>query len=273
MLKELTAQQVIERIKHQFGNAWQDSPADIFNAGSPDTVVTGIATSYTPSIEVLKKAVEAGKNLVITQQPAYYLETAEYLKDDPAFIYKKNFIDQNKLVIWRFFDNWNARPVDGQLLGLAKALGWDKYHIHTGGGETYAKENKYFNLPESTLKDKVTEFKRKLNIPGIRVIGDPATRIRKAALSHGMFKLSELQEFLKEPDVDLIVIAEAIEWESCEYFRDILTWKGKNKAMVLIGREASEDPGYGEVALWLKKFIPEVDIKWIPANEPFWVPA
>ncbi len=273
MSKQITVQQIIDRIKHQFGDTWQHSPADVFNAGNPDIIVTGIVTSFTSSIEVLKKAVAAGKNLLITQQPAYYMETEEYLEGDPAFTYKKDFIEQNKLVIWRFYDNWNSRPVDGQLLGLAKALGWDKYHIHNGESEAYAKHNKYFNLPESTLKDQVIKFKNKLNIPGLRVIGDPATRIKKAALSHGMFQLTELQEFLKDPDVDLIVIAEAIEWESCEYFRDILTWKGKNKAMILIGREASEDPGYGEVAAWLKTFISEVPIEWIPANEPFWVPA
>jgi putative NIF3 family GTP cyclohydrolase 1 type 2 len=272
MAKEITAQQVADRIKEKSIATWKDSTADVFNSGSADTIVTGIVTSFTPSAEVLKKAVAAGKNLIITQQPAFYLETEDYLKNDPAFLYKKNFIDKNKLVIWRYADNWNAREADGQLLGLAKALGWNKYHIHKAGGEPYAKENKYFNLPETSLKEKVTEIKNRLKIPAIRVIGDPATRIKKAALSHGMFKLSELQEFLREPGVDLIVIAEAIEWESCEYFRDILTWKGKNKGMILIGREASEDPGYAEVASWLKTFITEVPVQWIAANEPFWVP-
>ncbi len=272
IMAAITAQQIIDRIKQQT-RAWLDSTADIFCAGDPNTVVTGIATSFTPSIEVLKKAVSAGKNLVITQQPAYFLETEEYLKDDPAFIYKKNFIDKNKLVVWRFYDNWNARETDGQLLGLTKALGWDKYHILTATGQPpYVKGNKYFLLPGGTLKTKVIEIKHKLNIPAIRVIGDPATKIKKAVLSHGMFKITALQEFLKEPDIDLIVIAEAIEWESCEYFRDILTWKGKNKAMILLGREASEDPGYSEVALWLQTFIHDVPVSWVPANEPFWVP-
>lgn len=273
MFKEITAQQVIDRIKKQLAETWKDSQTDVFNAGSPDTVVTGIATSFTPSIEVLKKAVAAGKNLIITQQPAYYLETEDYLKNDPAFLYKKDYIDQHKLVLWRFYDNWNNRLVNGQLQGLAKALGWDKYHIKPPAGQAYAKENKYFKLPPSTLRDTVINFKKQLNIPALRVIGDPNTRITKAALSNGMFKLTELQEFLRDDEVNLIVIAEAIEWEACEYFRDILTWKGHNKAMILIGREASEDPGYGEAAAWLKTFIPEVPVSWIPANEPFWIPA
>ncbi|MBC7400402.1 MAG: Nif3-like dinuclear metal center hexameric protein [Mucilaginibacter sp.] len=268
MLKQITAQQVIDRIKAKCGTTWKDTTTDVFNTGSPDAVVTGIATSFTPSIEVLKKAVAAGKNMIITQQPAYYLETAAYLKNDQAYLYKSDYIAKNNLILWRFFDNWNNLPIDGQLKGLAKALGWDKYHP-----AGYAKENKYFKLPPATLHDMVIDFKKKLNIPAIRVIGDPNTKITKAALSHGMFKLAELQEFLRDPEVNLIVIAEAIEWEACEYFRDILTWKGHNKAMILIGREASEDPGYGEVAAWLKPIITEVPVTWIPANEPFWIPA
>ncbi|MGQ8336949.1 Nif3-like dinuclear metal center hexameric protein [Sunxiuqinia sp. A32] len=274
MSKQITAKQVISRMQNQLADTWQGSPEDVFNAGDPNTFVTGIATSFTPSIEVLEKAIADGKNLIITQQPAYYLETEDYLKDDPAYIYKKNLIEANGLVLYRFYDNWNSMEVDGQLLGLAKALDWDQYHIYDSidGGEEYNRKNKYFMLPETALRDKVIEIKEKLNIQGIRVEGDPGTKIRKAALSHGMFKISELQEFLSDPEVDLIVIAEAIEWESCEYFRDFLSWKGNDKAMILIGRDASEDPGYGEVASWLKSFIPEVSIDWIPAKEPFWVP-
>ena len=272
MSEVITAQQVIDRIRIQLSSSWRDSAVDVIHAGNPETVVSGIATSYTPSIEVLKKAVDAGNNLIITQQPAYYQETEIYLKNDQAYLYKKDFIEKNKLVLWRFYDNWNNRDVDGQVVGLAKALGWDQYHIANSGEQSYHKKNKYFMLPESSLAETVIAIKEKLKIKGIRVCGDPKTKIKKAALSHGMFTLAELQEFLREPNVDLIVIAEAIEWESPEYFRDYLTWKGNNKALILIGREASEDPGYGEVALWLKSFITEVPVNWTPANEPFWIP-
>ena len=44
----------------------------------------------------------------------------------------------------------------------------------------------------------------------------------------------------------------------------------KVKGLVLLGHEASEEPGCGEVAAWLKGFVPEVPVEWIPAGEPFW---
>jgi putative NIF3 family GTP cyclohydrolase 1 type 2 len=287
-MSPITAQQVVERIRRQLVSTWINSALDVFDIGSPDTIVTGITTSFTPSIDVLRRSVAAGSNLVITQQPAFYQDDHIHpgsaaaegsveanFKNDPAYLYKKQFIEEHKLVVWRFYDNWNARDVDGQLLGLARALGWEKYHIkgNSPGTEPYARKNKYFSLPEGSLKEKLIEIESALNIHALRVIGEPTTKIQKASISNGMFTFAELRDILNgDPGVDLIVIAEAIEWESCEYFRDYLTWKGKNKAMVLLGREASEDPGYHEVALWLKTFIPEVPITWEPAGEPFWVP-
>jgi putative NIF3 family GTP cyclohydrolase 1 type 2 len=274
MSTTITAREVIEKISQQLGANWKDSTTDVFNTGNPDTVVTGIATSFSPSIEVLQQCVRGGKNLIITQQPAYYLETEEYLQHDPTFLFKKEFIEKNKLVIWRFYDNWNARPVDGQLLGLARALGWDNFHISgsLSGEMGYVKNSRYFNLPEKKLSERIKEIEERLKINALRVIGNPDTKIKKASLSNSMFKLTELQEILQVPDIDLIVIAEAIEWESCEYFRDYLTWKGDNKALILIGREAAEDPGYNEVDIWLKTFIHEVPVEWISTKEPFWIP-
>jgi hypothetical protein len=42
------------------------------------------------------------------------------------------------------------------------------------------------------------------------------------------------------------------------------------KGLVLVGNEASEEPGSGEVAVWLRSFVNEVPIEWFPAREPFW---
>ena len=44
---------------------------------------------------------------------------------------------------------------------------------------------------------------------------------------------------------------------------------GQKKGLIVIGLEASEEPGCGEVAAWLKSFISEVPVEWIPAGEPF----
>lgn len=284
MSQKITAQQIIDRIKKQSGSTWTDSLVDIFQIGQPQTIVSGIVTSYSPTIEVLQKAVKAKKNFIITQLPTFYqdgnhssgtarLPIAEVFGNDPTYLFKRDFIEKNQLVIWRFHDNWNARKIDSQLFGLAKFLGWDNYHIdHSTNGEIgYTKNNKSFKLPEISLRNIVLDIQNRLNIHSLRVIGNPDIKIKKAVLTHGMFQFSELKEILKDAEVDLIVITEGVEWESIEYFRDLITW-GKDKCMIILGREAVEDPGYGEVANWLTTFIPEISIEWISAHEPFWIP-
>jgi len=286
MKEKITAQQIIDRIKDQCGISWKDSLVDVFNTGNPDTIITGITVSFAASIEVLRQSVSKGKNLIVTFLPAFYQESSvglnpttgkrlveEFLKDDPTYLYKSELIDANKLIIWNFHDNWIARGVDGQLKGLSKSLGWDEYHILNSKTEElpYNKKNNYFIFPEISLKDMVVKIQDKLNIQGIRVIGDPKTKIKKASLSHGMCSVADLQQILKEPDVDLIVIGEPIEWEASPYFQDMLAW-GKKKGMIILGQEVSEEPGSSELASWLKTFIPEVSIEWIPAGEPFWIP-
>ena len=179
MSEQITALQVVDRIKDQLGTSWQELKTDVFCGGNPGTVVTGIATSFTPSIEVLQKAADSGKNLIITHQPDYYLETEEYMANDPAFEFKKALIEKNKLVVWRFDENWCAREVDGQLLGLTKALGWDEYHIEDPslGIEPYNPKNKYFKLPETSFPEMVTYFKERLKIPGLYVEVDPEIKV------------------------------------------------------------------------------------------------
>ena len=68
----VTAQQVIDRIKSQVGVPWQNETVDTFKAGNPATPVTGIAITMMATMDVLRRAVAAGDNLVITHEPTFY---------------------------------------------------------------------------------------------------------------------------------------------------------------------------------------------------------
>ena len=108
--------------------------------------------------------------------------------------------EANGLIVYRFFDNWNARPQDPQLQALAKALGWEKYY-KPSGGKPWASDNGFFAIPPATLKETAQQIKKTLKMKNIRVGGDPDIRISKAALSHGMYWIADLQkidELLKE---------------------------------------------------------------------------
>lgn len=286
MPMEVAAQQIVDRIQKNLGVPWKTPTVDGFDAGSPDMPVTGIVTTFAPTLEVLRRAVADKMNMIIARAPAFYRQgrprsssgsgnapATGVLEKDATYRFKRDFVAENNLVIWRFYDNWQARKVDGQLRGLAMALGWEKYHQPDGKAdeEPYQTDKPFFVLPSTTLKDMVKSIQDRLKVRGIRVIGDPETEVSKVALSHGMFRVPALQRILREPGVDAVVIGEPVEWEASPYFQDVVAW-GQKKGMIILGHEVSEEPGSGELATWLKTFILEVPIEWIPAREPFWVP-
>jgi putative NIF3 family GTP cyclohydrolase 1 type 2 len=69
----------------------------------------------------------------------------------------------------------------------------------------------------------------------------------------------------------VLVVGEQREWEGVEYAQDTVA-AGHKKGLIILGHAISEDPGMDECARWLKTFITEVPIEFIPAGEPFWRP-
>src|SRR6187399_881785 len=132
----LSAQDVVDRIKQKAGVDWKADGVDTFKAGDPMTPVRGIATSAMATLDVMKKAVSAGANLIITCEPTFYskADTAAPAAarrgtpaaPDPIFTAKNDFIQKNNLVVWRFSDHWRARMPDPLVIGLSDALGWGK---------------------------------------------------------------------------------------------------------------------------------------------------
>ena len=145
-------------------------------------------------------------------------------------------------------------------VGLAEALGWDKYASKD--------EQRIYVLPPVKLRELARDVEKRLHIPAIRVIGDPESTVRRAGLMQGTapFHASTVL-----PKVDVIVAGEQREWEGVEYAFDANT-AGERKAMILVGHWISEDQGMRLCADWLKSFISEVPVEWIPAGDPFWRP-
>jgi putative NIF3 family GTP cyclohydrolase 1 type 2 len=284
----ISSQGLVDRIQKNVGVPWQSQRSDGFSdgilVGSADTEVTGIVTTFTPTLDVLRRVVTSGKNTVICREAPFYSRgeraplfwrngpapSKELTDNDAVCRAKQEFIAQNNLVIIRFFDNWDARKTDGQLKGLARALGWDQFHttaIHGVGG--YEPQNVYFRLPNTSLNGLAHNLREKLKIKGVRVIGDPSSSLHKVALTHGILLVADAERILREPGVDAVVSGDAVEWEAGPYFQDLVT-AGKAKGLILLGAEASEESGSREVAEWLRSFVSEVPIEWIPAGEPFW---
>src|SRR4029079_19441637 len=100
-----TAQEIVDRIKQKVGGQWKADGVDAFKAGDPMTPVKGIATSAMATLDVLKQAVKAGANFVITCEPTFYSKADSSTPSgarrgaptapDDVFTAKNDFIKNN----------------------------------------------------------------------------------------------------------------------------------------------------------------------------------
>jgi putative NIF3 family GTP cyclohydrolase 1 type 2 len=260
----LTAGQVIERIQKNVGVPWRNPTVDTFKAGSPDTPVTGIATTVMATFAALQRAAAANRNLVITHEPTFYNheDKTEEFAGDAVFTAKQAFIEKNKMVVFRFHDHLHARRPDGIMTGMVESLGWEKYRS----------DNRTFALPPASLEAMAREIRDRLKIRTIRVIGDPQASMSRVAFNPGFASLQGAVRSLARPEVDVLVIGESREWEGIEYAQDAIA-AGKKKGLIILGHAISEENGMIECARWMKTFVPEVPVEFTPAGEPFWTPA
>lgn len=266
--KPLTARDVIAQIQAHAGIPWQQETVDTFKAGNPDAPVKGIAVTMMATLDVLQRAAAAGQNLVITHEPTFYnhldkTDELEQKENDPVLAAKRAFIEQHGLVIWRFHDHWHRRKPDGIETGMARALGWEKFQDSA---------NQYlFAIPETDLRHLAADLKSRLNVRVMRVVGDPQLKIRRVALVPGASGFGKETRALEISDVQVLVTGEPREWETVEYVADAAA-EGKPKALIILGHIPSEQAGMEECTRWLKTFISEVPIEFVPAREPFWEP-
>jgi len=271
-----TAQEVVDRIRQSLGVEWQADTVDTFKAGDPSTVVTGIATTSLPTLDVMRRAVKAGANMIITSGPTFYSRAdrptppagrgrgaAPPPSPDPVFTAKNEFITANNLVVWRFSDHWRRRTPDPFTAGLIEALEWTKYRA---GDDPLAA-----TIPAVTLDRLVDDVNRKLNARGgMRIVGNRQLRIRRIGILAGSVPIQTTLKVL--PAVDALIAGEIREWESSEYARDSVT-EGLPRALILLGRTLSEDPGMKVCAQWLETIVPDLRCRWMPVGDPYWRPA
>jgi putative NIF3 family GTP cyclohydrolase 1 type 2 len=262
-----TAARVIEMIQQNLGIPWQEPTVDTFKSGDPNSPVVGIAVTMMSTLDVLQRAAAMGDNLIITHEPTFYGHTDSTVilagEHDPVFEAKDAFIKEHHLIIWRFHDHWHRRRPDGIRTGIVHALGWEKYQNPGNDG--------VLTFPPMTLKELAAAFKKSLGIHVMRVLGDPSARVSKVALNEGFSGFESNRHAFQQEGVEVLVIGEAHEWETVEYAVDAIAEK-KKTGLIILGHIPSEQAGMEECARWLKTFVKDVRIDFVPTSELSWNP-
>ena len=261
-----TARQATERIRAAVGVPWRDATVDGFKAGNPDTPVTGLAVTTIATLDVLRRAAASGRNLIVTQEPTFYTAADDpgARAADPVCLAKRDFIDRNRMVVWRFSDHWRARPQAEMVVALSDALGGAPYRA--------ASDPAFHDLGDGVSLGEIVGLARE-RLPvrgGMRVIGDPATTVRTVVVVPGLLdRATALRELRR---ADLVIAGEAREWEGVEYAFDSVS-AGQRGSLITLGRVLSEEPGARACAVWLRTHLPEIPIDFFTVGDPYWRPA
>src|SRR5215831_178407 len=140
----LTAAEAIKRIQQRYAPA---NSVDTIKAGDGATPVTGIATTFLDTMDVLREANRRGANLVITHEPTFYnhRDDPALFINDPVYREKLAFIQEHHMVVFRLHDIVHMVAPDRIATGLIQELGWQAF---VKGPDPYR-----FTIPKTSVLD------------------------------------------------------------------------------------------------------------------------
>ena len=181
--------------------------------GNWDNQVTGVATTFMATVDVIRRAIAMGCNLIITHEPTYFTgrDHLDWVKDDPVYQQKKALINDNNISIWRYHDHMHSGNKDLIYAGLLKDLGWQKY-LNTELPHPHC-----YNIPPTTVSALVSFLKKKLGMKVIQVVGNSKTKCSRAGILVGGGSLGLGQEempakLMHDQQLDVMICGEITEW-------------------------------------------------------------
>ena len=256
-----TIREIIDHIIAQCGPINPDT-VDTVKSGDPSKACTGIVCTFLATTEVIKEAIAKGANLIITHEPTYYnhLDETGWLENDPVYRHKRNLLEANNVVVWRFHDYWHRHQPDGILTGFLQTMGWEAYQV---------KEKEVTCvLPPHSLLEYAHMLQQGLGLKRTFYVGDPYMKATSLALLPGAWGRDAQINQLRREDIDIAVVGEVAEWETCEWVRDAVS-AGMKKGLIILGHADSEEPGMRYLVDWLKPQVGDIPVWHVAAGDPF----
>lgn len=243
----------------------REQTVDKLEFGDPDAIVTGIATTFLATQEIVEKAKELNVNLIITHEGIFYShwDRTKILQSDKVYWQKRNIIEESEMGIFRFHDYIHDKKPDGIMKGLLQTLDWTKFEIKD------KQVASVLEIPTMTVEEIILYIKRQLDIQYVRYIGDLKMPCRRVGLLVGYRGTGDLAiKLIAEEGLELVIYGEGPEWETPEYIRDAV-YQGRQKALVVLGHAESEVPGMKYLAHWIQNKFPSIPVYFIPSKPIF----
>lgn len=259
----MTIQEAVETVQRAYPLPQPGQSADTLKFGDWGRPLTGIASVFMPTMDVLAKAVGLKANLVISHEPLFYHkdDEPEFLRGDVLCRDKRDFLQKHNLVVWRFHDAPHMASPDLYAEGIMHRLAWHSY----ASGDSIP----YYTIPEMRLGDLADFLKQRLEVGALRVTGDPDLFCRKVGIRVGSPGGAVQMRMLRELDLDVLITGECLEWETCEYVRDSAK-SSRPRGLILLGHANSEEPGVEWVTAKIRALLSEaVPVHYIRTGDPF----
>lgn len=256
---------------------------DGFVQGDPEVEVTGIVTTFTVTAEVMHRAQELGANMIVTHEPTFFIQgRGEWMDQDPVFAAEREMAKKNGFVVWRCHDMMHAHKPDDIYEGFIEAMGWranaqpkpDKKVSGEMDMDAFIRAfSDYYVIEPITLAQLCDLFREKLQMPTLRISGDPNMMCSRIGVlvgggSQGFGRMPDMcLRVMNEHKLDVVVCGEIFELLMGTYMQDA-AHLGVARGMIVLGHERSEEWGMKQMQTWLSREVP-VPVHFVDAKEPF----
>lgn len=248
---------------------------DTVKCGDIEAECTGVGVTCYVSMEVIRRAKEKGINLLITHECTFYNheDRTDQFEGDPVYQEKAAALADAGIVVWRDHDYIHGpggpaavtHPyIDYIYYGIARELGWEGY---AEGEET---KPLWFRIPETTVRDLARELMEKLNLNGVRVVGDVDAAVSTVFLCEHVNGNGHDDDLIaKAAGADVLLPLEIVDWSLSEYVRDAAQ-QGRGKAIIEMGHFNFEELGMKYMTQWLPDVIGAgVPVEYLQSGDTF----
>lgn len=253
-------------------------------AGNLNSEVAGIAVCYAPTLELLRRAANERKTLIISREHPFYLHGGlnygyttggleAALKGDPVVEAKKQIIVTHNLMVYRFGAAWDQFRPQAQSAALAQALRLTPMT----DSPTDRSRGVVCDLSNPTkLCDLAQTAAERLKCFSPRIVGDPNGAVSRTAIIAGETDPKQaLAELISDPRIDGVIagaggVIDEVDG-AISYFQDVIA-TGRKIAMLAVGYGSSEDPGVAQMARWMGSVLPDFTVEYWPTGDPSWIP-